>query len=79
MAGVSERIAELALSLYRSPEFREHLQEIDPPLTDMKVANVAARHALKSEYDERLIDNFGREPSITEVSEIVLKLSGEGE
>jgi hypothetical protein len=73
------KVAELALSLYRSPELREHLQEVNPPITDQKLAHLAATHALKSERDEGLIDNFGREPTIDEVSKMVLKLSGEGE
>lgn len=79
MPGVSERIAFLATSLYRDPVFRAHLQEINPSVKEQKIVFWAGVYALRSEYQEGVIDNFGTDPSIDEVCDAVIKISGEGE
>lgn len=73
MASISERTTFLAYSNYVNPVFRKIATETCT--NEFSLAFLAATYALRKQYEDGEISNFGTDPTIDEVAETIIKLS----
>ncbi len=71
---VSERTVFIACRAFENPEFRTAAIGAHNAVTEEMIAFWAAAHTLRVQYEAGEIDNFGADPSIDEVAEVVIKL-----
>ena len=71
---ISERMASLGLSLYGNKFFRDAYPE---DTSKNRLAMWAASYTLHGMYENGEIDNFGSDPTIDALAQIILKLNEE--